>query len=801
MGKIKTEFEEFEAVKALLSAHVQQYQEMFVSKKQLPRTKDWRPVRFAVRDVLIGLTVFRQQTKDNVLEVDVCLTGDSEEDYVGTKVVTIFLLSEAYQCGSSMGIRFTTDFGRKRSRVYPKIYDLSLDFGIQLKHAEEGVITPKEARHLYLALTEFSPQARERVMELSLADKVSPERICYMVHHLTYTKEEMETILLGTEFPENILLGKITPEECLLYQDVVLRTRDVVLGGMLDRTLKLKEVVGEDGTVVDLEDNDRRIAIGFDPRFFAKVYETEEETPIPWTVNHNLVIQAGERLVVMVRARDWADFEYYFAQDFAALQAMKEAYSDKLNHFFLLVPRNVLDLEESVLENHRTQLAEIGVTLMVCPESVALLDREVIRRLRECETMRHDIGSGEKRELDVTTKSQFDFNTTEIKLVAVPRDLKIGRLALPQLTEQAVYDEDELSRGVNKHNVRARYHLVCDRLQFLAHQALLAGGYQSVTIDPTVFPVLAELWNNMQGKVRNMRLFPIFWTPEQMETYVGNGRALAGQTKAFQPIIEFLQSSHSKDQVVIAVQNKHARQTLSQPRVPVALEQLTQAFNGQFVPDWINDYGNLPFEDIVIKHIWRAVQSARRGQANGVNLSEVPHEIITKALHSMVYENPEKVDNQEVTINIVYTDGSQARPFPLFCLKLRDSEEMKALRELKPMRIGMISMRHPEMDSLVQHYWFRNIEVSQPGMASAEVDELCYQITLRKLSDLHRLNKPVRIAFYQTGFQAPLVGFWRGVVEFLKEGQGKPPVLEIVPYFYQKLLEEGKQYKHGNPWN
>ena len=793
-----------ETLKALnlLREHAVTFRKRF-SHGKLPKEQDWKPIRFAVRDVLLGAVVLRHDEKNNIVLVDVCVSEDPYEieDYSGTRVVTIFILSEAYKYGSSMGIRFTTNFGKQPSVVPGQIFDLAYNCGVELKKASEGVITPKEARHLYLALTEFSPQARERVMELSLADKVSPERVCYMVHHLTYTKEEMETILLGSEFPEHILLGKVTPEEYFLYQDVVLRTRDAVLGGMLDRTLKLKEVVGENGGVVDIEENDRRISIGFDSRFFAKVYETEEETPIPWTANRNLVIQAGEHLVVMVRARDWADFEYYFAQDLAALQTMKEAYTDKFNHFFLLVPRNVLELEESTLENHRTQLAEIGVTLMVCPESVALLDRDVMGRLRECETMRHDIGSGEKRKTVVAAEIRFDFNTTEIRLVAIPRELKIGRLTLSQLTEQAVYDEDELSRGVNKHNVRARYHLVCDRLQFLAHQALSAGGYQSVTIDPTVFPILAELWNNMQGKVRNMRLLPIFWMPEHMKAYVGNARTLTEQIKAFQQIAKFLHSAYSKDQVVIAVQNKHARQTLGQPNVQVALEQLTQAFTGQFVPDWINDYGNLPFDDIVIKHIWRAVQSARRGQANGVNLSEVPHMIITKALHSMVYENPKKVDNQDVAINIVYTDGSQARPFPLFYLKLRDSEEMKALCEQKPMRIGMISMRHPEMDSLIHQYWFRNIEVSQPGMTSAEVDELCYQITLRKLADIYRLNKPVRIAFYQTGFQAPLVGFWRAVVEFLKEGQGKPPMLEIIPYFYQKRLQNEGQYEHGEPWH
>jgi len=786
----------------LFREHTIRFERRF-SHGKLPNEQDWRPVRFAFRDVLLGAVALRHDEKDNIVLVDVCVSEDlyEIEGWSGTKIVTIFILSEAYKCGSSMGIRFTSDFGKQRGKVPGQIFDLADECGVELKKAGEGVITPKEVRHLYLALTELSPEAQKRVMELSLADKVSPERVCYMVHHLTYTKEEMEAILLGTEFPENILLGKVTPEEYLLYQDVVLRTRDVVLGGMLDRTLKLKEVVSEDGAVVDLEGTDRCITIGFDPRFFAKVYETQEETPIPWTVYQNWVIKADQRLVVMVRARDWADFRFYFDQDLKALKEMQRAYQDKATYHFLLTPRSILDLDEEELESYRKTLAEMNVTLMICPESVGLLDRDVMDRLRVCETMRHDIGSGGERKAVVSAENRFDFNTTEVRLVAVPRDLKIGRLALPQLIEQAVYDEEELSRGVNKHNVRTRYHLVCDRLQFLAHQALSAGEHQSVTVDPAVFPLLNGLRNTMQENVRSMRLLPVFWTPEQTEAYAGNAKILADQVGAFQQIVRFLQVACGKGQVVIAVQNKHAAQVPGQPSVQVALEQLTRAFTGQFVPDWVNDYGGLPFVDIVVKHIWRAVQSARRRQANGLNLGEVPHMVITGALNVMVYENRKKVDDQSVAINIVYTDGSQARPFPLFCLMPRNSEEMKALREQRLTRIGMISMRHPEMDSLIQYYWFRNIEISQPGMTSAEVDELCYQITLRKLADINRFNKPTRIAFYQTGFQAPLIGFWRAVVEFLRQGQGKPPVLEIIPYFYQKLLQNGEQYERGEPWN
>jgi hypothetical protein len=697
-----------------------------------------------------------------------------------------------------MGIRFTKNVDE--GQVPPLLVGMAKIFGVDLSedHIANGIITPKDARHLYLALMGFSPKTLRKIQELSVRDKISPERICYMVAHGTYTKEEMNSILLGSENPENILLGKITPEEYLLYQDVVLRARDALLGGFLDRKLLLKEVFDDKGNAIDLEGNDRYLSIDFDSRFFTKYYETGEDLPIPWTAHRDWVIPAGERMLVMVRGRDAADFQYYFDHDLKALEAMQQAYSDKPTHFFLLVPRNVLDLPSEELDKYRTILANIEVTLMICPESVQLLDRDVMDRLRESETMRHDVGQGEDRGIE-TRPNAFDFNSTRLRLVALPRDLVIGRLSLSKLLEQAIYDEDELRRGVNKHNVRARHHLVCDRIQFVAHQALLEG-CESVTVSPTVFPTLSLLQERVPGHVRNMRLLPIFWTPEQFKTYQSSLQALPDELASFKQTPQFLQKATQNDYVVAVVQDKHGEQGQTEPTILIPNEQLVQAFTGQFVPDWVNDYGDADFGDIVVKLLWRAVNSARRGQSNSVNLSEVPHMVITQALHAMVYENPNKVDGQPVSVNIIYTDGSQARPFLLFSLKPRGGEEIKSLREQKPIRIGMISQRHPEMDTMIQRYWFRNIEVSQSGMTSAEVDELCYQKTLRQLGDIYKYNKPSRMAFYQTGLQPALVGFWRAVVDLLKLEQGRTPVLEIIPYFYDRRSRDN-QYERGDRWH
>lgn len=229
--------------KKLLEKHLQDFEQRFCDSSgeivKMPRDQHWRPVRFAVRDVIFGVLVLKHEAKNNIILVDFCLSDDPLEidGYSGTKIATIFILSEAYKSGSSMGIRFTSNFGKESRQVPGKIYDLAYDYGVELKKASEGVITPKEARYLYLALTEFHPEVEKFVMELSLADRISPERICYMVHHLTYTKDEMESLLMGSEFPEHALLGEVTPEEYMLYRDAVLRLRDVVLGGTPERLI------------------------------------------------------------------------------------------------------------------------------------------------------------------------------------------------------------------------------------------------------------------------------------------------------------------------------------------------------------------------------------------------------------------------------------------------------------------------------------------------------------------------------------------------------------------------------------
>jgi len=792
-----------------LERQVRDFDRNFTKRGRSPRDKDWRPVRFAVRDVVVAFVVARLEPRNNILQVDVFASYDADAipGWSGTKYAMLYVLSQAYKCGSSMGISFTSNKGARSVPVPEAVVVMAEDYGILLnsKHVAEGSITPKQARHLFLAFSEFSPEAKTRIMELSVADLVAPERICYMVHHGTYTKEEMETILLGSEFPDHILLGKVTPEEFILYQDVIFRTRDTILGGSLDRALKLKEIVGEDGKVQDLEGDDRRIKIGFDPKFFAKIYDIEEETPFPaWYEGDEVVLSPGEKAVVMVRARDRADFMYYFEQDVEAIKSLKKTYKDEGVNFFLLVTRNVSELNQAEFKKYKSRLKKLSVTLLVYPDSVSILDKDSTLRLRESETMRHGVGSGEKRDDVKSSVDNFDFNSTDLSLVSIPKTLALGRISLPELLAQALYDENELFQKVNKHNVRSRYHLVCDRVQYLAHQYLLDNeNKKSMSLQVLAF--FSEIWKSSPEMTRKKRLLPIFWTPEQVPKYVKEIEKYIKRGYPFEKLLKFLNTAAKNNRVVVLIQNKHSKPVTNGKEPSLTEEGLEQSFTGQFVPDWINNHGNIKLEDVVHKQLWRAANSARRGQANSVNLSEIPNTAITIALHKLVYENPKKVENQKVAVNMLYTDGSQARPFPLFCLRERRQSEMSVLKKLPTFRVGMISTRHgKELDHIVDHYWFRNIEVSQPGMTSAESDELSYQITLRKLNELLKDGAPKNIEFYQTGLQTTVVGFFRAVTHFLSQKQNDPPMLMIRPIFHRKKREGNKIkdiYLPGEIWS
>lgn len=164
--------------------------------------------------------------------------------------------------------------------------------------------------------------------------------------------------------------------------------------------------------------------------------------------------------------------------------------------------------------------------------------------------------------------------------------------------------------------------------------------------------------------------------------------------------------------------------------------------------------------------------SRRRG---AISPSGVQNAVVTEILREFVgcTEGSTRVD-----VPVEYRDGSRAtHPFPLRALVLRDFLPPPSLH----LRFALLSIRHAELDAVVDGAWLRNAEVSRPRPA-AETDDLVYDISRRQLDHLTRGQHHVRLNLYQTGLETAVIGFYRAVVDHLLL---HPRSISVQPLYFQ----------------
>jgi len=359
------------------------FHDEYLQSGRLPRNDVWRPYRLCSQDIVIGLVVARHSLDDNCLLVDVCLAFDPREfePNSGSKMTTVFLLSEAYKCGGSMEIRFGENV--EGGRVPRCIRDLAAQAGLDLSHLSEARLSPSEARQLFLSVSDFSPSLRAGIDALADRGHLSRERACYVVHHGVWTRAELEAVVLGSPEPDAILAGDVAEEDRHLFLRRLQYARAAVLGGFLDRRLATRERMGESGTL-DLEDDQRVIEIGFDAAFHAKTYLCYEPMVIPWLASGTADVEV-DRLTAFVRARTSADMMLHFDEDLGVAAAHREGTGETTA---ILVPRDFDYLPAPDRQQFSQKASTSGVLILVCPETVFSLDLEARRRLQSSRILR-----------------------------------------------------------------------------------------------------------------------------------------------------------------------------------------------------------------------------------------------------------------------------------------------------------------------------------------------------------------------------------------------------------------------------
>jgi hypothetical protein len=360
---------------------------------QLPRSHVWRPYRFCVQDVILGVSVIRHDRKFNRLEVDVLLTS-SIPDYPadsGCRALCLILLSDAYRSGSSMEILFTKHV--EGGRVPREIVSLAKSLGTELTHVKDGGISPHEAKQLYLALSGFSDTTRVAITTLEEEGRVSSAGICYGMHHGVWSIPELEVILFGSSFPDTILRGLFSPESWHLFQYDLFHARNALMGGYLDLRLARREYTRKSGGIVELEDDEQGLEILFNAEYYSKVYcldEIEGIVTVPWLygMDSDLTLSGSHRLWTLLRARDTEDMQANLLNDLQQAITLKKNLAAANDNICVMVPADFkrLDCDErtKIIEDFRKE--RIG--LLLCPDFLTQLDQEVSRRFEAIKVIR-----------------------------------------------------------------------------------------------------------------------------------------------------------------------------------------------------------------------------------------------------------------------------------------------------------------------------------------------------------------------------------------------------------------------------
>jgi hypothetical protein len=164
--------------------------------------------------------------------------------------------------------------------------------------------------------------------------------------------------------------------------------------------------------------------------------------------------------------------------------------------------------------------------------------------------------------------------------------------------------------------------------------------------------------------------------------------------------------------------------------------------------------------------------------------SGVTNTVLTETLRKGVDAG---VDGTRIDLPVRYRDGSSGALFPMKALRLTD-RIAPGWRELK---FTLMSIRHVEMDEIVDGAWLRNSRISQRREAGF-TDQLVFEISQRQLN-LLTANGPIVLHMYQTGLEPAIVGFYRAVTFQLLE---KPGSLIVVPQYW----ERHGTFSGGSPW-
>ena len=774
-----------------------------------PRHQDWYTRIFRVTDYVVGLTAFRYSYKMSCLEVDTFWSGDLAGYVKGQAIrnLAVAILSEASALTGSLALAFTEDvrenpktgkinrglgkaleklpeerrieaeknYGRISCPVPQELVDFASQHQISLSQSYNGIITYQEGLEILWAALGWPEHLQAKVDELEEKGYLTKQALASVIYSGIWSLQEAIWLFENSPRPEAVLLGSDIPEDRLYYTESLHWGRSAYLANLLK--IKVSADLADGLSIEEREESDCELeSCG---EFW--VLKAIRNFDLPWMIKGSdpVLVKADEPVLILSIPRQTTKEANDLDVLKSGFNALKETQSEAKIRC-LLVGFEFSDLKYGMkvaefMKDNSKKLAAKGVYLMFSPYRLDLLNDEV-----------------ENRMASARKKRQFPARKTclHLQLFKIPKE----RWQKPDLLYSV---EDARSAGYwieNKVDLRLgriRFRVNCNCVERIAVQDDQVKWIGEVTgqNSKTFLSAIAS---------ESGIAYP-FVLPDEMSDFIKRTKGMLRKSESMNTgLVAVVVPDYSSAEEIIELSQLTARTHF-----------VGSGFRFKVDPNEIDSstYAIDRPEEIARTH--QQIQAAlKSGQPLAV--SYLRHEIFVEAIRDYVFTKNKK---DATDLRVVYSDGTEGCPFPLFCLPSRPTTDK--LKGLFQMKVGSISMRHVALDSVTDGYLLQNIMISKRKLSSAEqedyafrrtwwflsnfvdlvqhkgAEKLCQQeIRFRYLWNVLKLKEEksegCELHIFQTGLVPATVGIYRAVVKFLKQRRGE---LVVVPRLIGKKSE------------
>jgi len=810
------------------------------------RAQDWHTRIFRVMDYVVGLVAFRHNYQLNCLEVDEFWCADLYGFKKGQAIrnLTMAIFSEANGLSGSLKIAFTRDIredeqsgkllernwervaetlsdelrqeaetnnGRVHRPVPEELVKMAQSYGVDIAEVQQGIISHQEGVEIFTRAFEFPSRTLEKINELEQAGYLTKEALCSVITAGIWSREQVIWFFDNASRPEAIILGTDLPENRVLYSDSLNYGRSVLL---TERFQKVVLVEITDGFSSEEAETPECL---LEPRGQFWVLKSAEGFELPWTLEKEQVwIAPKEPILLLSRPRIISSKEEnqnWIRRNIVLLEKAKEKVNIRIaclivNYEFI---SKDFDQDPEAIKKINQESIQKGIYVLVPYERCDQIDLEIEGKMRRARKIRQFPSRVAPLALQVVRVPGAEWEKNKVFGHIVQNTYDYGRL---------IANRVEISRYRNDFIITSG---AVERMAFCNPKSKSAGilrgegslralealksenGVSYSFVRPQEIPQFRKLFKQESRADSRSAQFGIVVVPVpygKVETPLIQAEAPRIQVEIPKPIrinIRQEKDKRIKDKGYISRENwiELAHQQLQEALergLPLAVSHLQPQAFVETIRDYIYYHTYLERHE---ERLW-----------------------IFKYQKSYERREPE----EPVYLRVVYSDGTEGQPFPLFSLR-KDFQIAEPLYELP---VQLVSLRHMLADFATECSIIRNIEI-QRKEDSAEQEEFAFRKVYFFVETLLRLiNREVSIEevektarifrllwehshtteipikesspqaglklhlFQSTGLEPAVVGAYRAVVTLLEKYQGR---LVVVPRIYRPNRELQKEFK------